>query len=297
MKNTYISFLFTSPPPEERVYDAVAVCSGRYDIPHFPTIPGLPTYTGHYIHSKEYADASPFLNQHVLLVGAHASGMDLLLDLAKSGVKVDVSHRRPEPISGLPEEAEQYPEPIEFEDDLVYFKGCEEGYKFDTIIFATGYETSLGFLDPACMLETDVLPRPLYRYTLNPQYPTMAIFNQAVKIAPVLFSEYQALYFRDVLLGKIELGTSEKLTKEANDIVMERDDRPLKYRYQLDLEQFEVNKYFANSCKVPLEGQHNMDALCEFYDRVGKDRARNPSQYRDREYTFCDKSETFILLK
>jgi hypothetical protein len=277
------------------LFDAVAVCTGRYDTPHIPAIKGLDSYSGKYEHSKDYASPEVYDGKHVLIVGAHASGTDLLIDLCEHGVRADISHRRPEPKVGLPTGVIQYNEPVLFEGDLVYFKGDNKGHKFDVIIFATGYGTNLQYLDPECLIETDVLPRPLYKFAINPKYPTMAIFNQCVFIAPFPFCEYQALYFRDLLLGEITLDSYENILAEARSLLMRKPDLHLKYQYGLHLEQFEYNKDLARLCGIQLEQEHNMDSLCQLYDSVGKDRSVNPATYRNKEYEFDRESGMFSL--
>ena len=280
-----------------RLFDAVAVCSGRYDTPHIPQIEGLNSYTGKFEHSKEYSSPELYEGQHVLVVGAHASGTDLLIDLCEHGVKADISHRRPEPKLGLPPGAVQYPEPILFEGDYVYFKGDDKRYKFDVIIFATGYDTNLQYLDPECLIETDVIPRPLYKFAINPKYPTMAIFNQCCFVAPFPFCEYQALYFRGILLGHVKLDSFEELSSKAWELVKRKPDLHLKYQYSLHLDQFEYNKDLAEICGILLELENDMDALCDLYDRVGKDRSANPSTYRNKEYGFERESGGFNLIQ
>ena len=280
-----------------RLFDAVAICTGRYDTPHFPTISGLDAYTGKYEHSKDYASPEFYEGKHVLIVGAHASGTDLLIDLCEHGVRADISHRSPEPKLGLPLGVVQYNEPILFDRDTVYFKGDAEGHKFDVIIFATGYDTNLQYLDPECLLETDVLPRPLYKFLVNPKYPTMAVFNQCCFIAPFPFCEYQALYFRKILLGELKLESYEDLLSEAWTLTKRKPDLHLKYQYGLHLDQFEYNKELAGLCGILLELENDMDALSNLYDRVGRDRAAGPATYRNKEYELDEGSGMFKMTK
>ena len=280
-----------------RLFDAVAICTGRYDTPHIPPIKGLETYTGRYEHSKDYSSPEIYEGQHVLIVGAHASGTDLLIDLCEHGVKADISHRRPEPKVGLTPGVFQYAEPVLFEGDVVYFKGDDEGHRFDVIIFATGYDTNLQYLDPDCLIETDVIPRPLYKFAINPKYPTMAIFNQCVFVAPFPFCEYQALYFRQILLEDIKLDCYEERLEEAWNLVKRKPDLHLKYQYGLHLEQFEYNKDLADMCGILLELENDMEALSRLYDSVGNDRGVNPSTYRNKEYEYERESGDYKMIE
>ena len=277
-------------------FDAVAVCTGRYDRPHIPTIDGFNLYSGKYIHSKAYSMPEDFNGSHVLVVGAHASGIDLTLDLFEHGVKVDISHRKPEPASLSPQ-ITQFKEPVRFEKDHVYFKNDDTGYKFDMIIFATGYDRNLEYLHPDCLLDTDILPRPLYNFIINPHYASMALFNQCSMIAPFPFSEYQAMYFRDILLGKIELGETQQLIEDSAKSIKRLPLEPLKYQYYLGLNQFQYIKKLADQCGVIVNKENDMEALYNLYDVVVKDRTRNPSKYRNKEYDFCKESNTFKMVK
>ena len=278
------------------VFDAIAVCTGHYDKPHIPPINGMNLYSGKYIHSKEYSVPEEFTGSHVLIVGAHASGVDLTLDLYEHGINVDISHRRPEPVPLLPQ-IRQFNEPVRFDKDYVYFKDGNRGYKFDVIIFATGYDTNLEFIHPKCLLETDILPRPLYNFMVNPHYTSMALFNQCARIAPFLFSEYQALYFRDILLKKIILADNQVLLNDSMKLTQRLPSKRLKYQYDLDLGQFKYYRNLAQQCGMILEGENDMQALYNLYDVVSQDRAMNPSNYRNKEYTFIKEMNTFKMIK
>lgn len=73
----------------------VVVCTGRSDVPHRASWPGLESFRGRVIHSAEYANGSSFAGQRVLVVGFGNSGGEIALDLAESGAHPDVAVRNP----------------------------------------------------------------------------------------------------------------------------------------------------------------------------------------------------------
>ncbi len=65
---------------QSATFDAVVVCSGMFDEPAFPDIPGLAAFSGTLLHSKAFADATPFAGQRVLVVGTGSSGIDIAVE-------------------------------------------------------------------------------------------------------------------------------------------------------------------------------------------------------------------------
>eukprot|EP00116_Pleurobrachia_bachei_P008210 sb/3468472/ len=250
-----------------------------------------------YEHSKSYGDPTSYTGQHVLVVGAKASGVDIVIDLALAGVRVDVAHRGPVPKPGLPPGVEQLGEPLRVEDGVMFFRGREDGIRFDTVIFATGYGTNLDYLSPECGLETEILPRPLYKYFINPAHPTMAVFAQCYEIAPFLMAEYQARYFTATLTGQIKLPAPVELASAAWRTWNEKgEDVPTKYRYVMNLAQFQYYKDLAEELGLT-PPPHHLDALCDLYDFVAGGRRNRPTVYRRAEYAFSETSKGYEQIK
>ena len=77
----------------------VVVATGPYRQPFVPSWPGRETYGGRLVHSASYANASPFVGNRVLVVGAGNSGAEIATDLVDNGAAyVAVSVRTPPPI-------------------------------------------------------------------------------------------------------------------------------------------------------------------------------------------------------
>jgi cation diffusion facilitator CzcD-associated flavoprotein CzcO len=77
----------------------VVIATGQYRQPLTPSWPGRESYAGHLTHSVTYANAAPYLNQRVLVVGAGNSGAEIATDLAEHGAAaVAISIRTPPPV-------------------------------------------------------------------------------------------------------------------------------------------------------------------------------------------------------
>jgi cation diffusion facilitator CzcD-associated flavoprotein CzcO len=77
----------------------VVVATGQYRVPVIPSWPGTELYRGRLAHSVTYRNASPYIGQRVLVVGAGNSGAEIATDLIDGGAgSVAVSVRTPPPI-------------------------------------------------------------------------------------------------------------------------------------------------------------------------------------------------------
>ncbi|WP_404939731.1 amino acid adenylation domain-containing protein [Pseudomonas sp. JDS08PS003] len=75
------------------MFDGVALCHGRYQIPQHARIPGLDTFTGQVLHSGQYFDNAPLAGKRVLVIGNGVSGMDIAGEASKVAAKVYWSQR------------------------------------------------------------------------------------------------------------------------------------------------------------------------------------------------------------
>ena len=75
--------------------DHVVIATGLNRVPHRPTYPGEETFSGQFIHSREYRDPIPFAGQSVLVVGMGNTGAEIALDLSEAGVDTTISVRGP----------------------------------------------------------------------------------------------------------------------------------------------------------------------------------------------------------
>jgi len=80
--------------PREERFDAVAVCSGLHQHPHWPQIPGRETYPGGVLHGAQYRRPSQVAGRRVLVVGAGESGADIAAEVAANAAETVLSLRR-----------------------------------------------------------------------------------------------------------------------------------------------------------------------------------------------------------
>lgn len=60
-----------------KTYDAVMICSGRYNKPLMPKIAGQEHFEGAILHSQAYRSSEKFRGKRVLIVGAGPSALDM----------------------------------------------------------------------------------------------------------------------------------------------------------------------------------------------------------------------------
>ena len=73
----------------------VVVATGYNGVPKWPSFPGMDSYTGLALHSRDYRHAAPFKGRRTLVVGCGNSGAEIALDLAEQGVDVALVVRGP----------------------------------------------------------------------------------------------------------------------------------------------------------------------------------------------------------
>lgn len=76
------------------VFDAVAVCVGRYGFPRTPSFNSLDTFKGKIIHTHQLKSTDPFQDQNVLVIGAGNSGADASVHLSAVTEQVYLSSRQ-----------------------------------------------------------------------------------------------------------------------------------------------------------------------------------------------------------
>lgn len=82
--------------------DHVILATGMADHPARPDWPGLESFTGKSLHSRDYRRPGDLPGERVLVVGFGNSGGELAIDLAEAGRKVDLAVRSP--VNILPKE-------------------------------------------------------------------------------------------------------------------------------------------------------------------------------------------------
>ncbi|XP_056671499.1 flavin-containing monooxygenase 1 [Monodelphis domestica] len=78
---------------ESAIFDAVMVCTGYLTIPFLPldSFPGIKTFKGKFLHSREYKHPDLFKDKRVLVVGMGNSGTDIAVEASHVAKKVFLS--------------------------------------------------------------------------------------------------------------------------------------------------------------------------------------------------------------
>jgi cation diffusion facilitator CzcD-associated flavoprotein CzcO len=77
---------------EKRIYKGLITCNGHHWDKRFPNYEG--TFTGEYIHSKDYKDPQQLTDKRVLVIGGGNSACDVAAEAARVGKSCDLSLRR-----------------------------------------------------------------------------------------------------------------------------------------------------------------------------------------------------------
>ncbi len=65
----------------------VIVATGLHRRPHVPAWPGLDEFAGEFLHARDYMEPDAYVGKDCLVVGCGPSGIDIAIELARSGAK------------------------------------------------------------------------------------------------------------------------------------------------------------------------------------------------------------------
>lgn len=184
------------------VFDLVFICNGRYSTPYTPDVQGMDQFRGHVMHSHDYRSPERFAHQKVIVVGGSSSGIDICLELVPHADQVIMLNRTEFQYQDLPANVIQLRANVDCFDgdktiELVDCVDAAKKYRFevDTVIFATGYELRLDFLD--CKrhgLKLDPVNAVLdglWRHYMNIEHPSMVLIGIVHRVIPFPFYHQQ----------------------------------------------------------------------------------------------------------
>ncbi|CAF1634523.1 unnamed protein product [Rotaria magnacalcarata] len=234
-------------------FDAICVANGHYTEMYIPNdIPGLHSQTFPIMHSHSYREPEHYRDKCVIVVGASHSGVDISSELAPIAKQVILSMKE--------ENKNQYEAvlnmlrqngkelctnylsttfsivpPIErIDKDTVYFQN-QTSIKPDLIIFATGYEYRMPFLQGKLQVDQDRLCNshyvyPLYKQLFHADFPdgTLSFLAIPYRIVPFPLAEVQSHIIARVLCGKLSLPTRDDMINAIDNLSL-----PLNRSYHL----------------------------------------------------------------
>lgn len=194
-------------------YDAICIASGHYYVPFIPSVLGIEAwnqaYPGLVTHSKFYRTPSTYQNKKVIVVGNHASGLDIGNQICKVSAKPllnSVTHKSETPLPDTKEEVEKIEEYI-IKDRAVRFANGRIEKNIDAIVYCTGYFYSYPFLEslnpPVFSDGRRVLGS--YKHLFCNAHPSLAFTALPQKVIPFPISEAQSAIIARVWSNRLEL--------------------------------------------------------------------------------------------
>jgi thioredoxin reductase len=226
-------------------FDAICVANGHYSEVYIPTnIPGLHRQTFPIFHSRSYREPENYRDKCVIVVGASHSGIDICGELVSVAKQVVLSMKEENRehfeivLNLLRQSGKQLctdylsttfsiVPPIEYiEKDTVYFLN-QTSIKPDLIIFATGYEYRMPFLQGKLQVDQNRLFQnhyvyPLYKQLFHAHFPngTLSFLAIPYRIVPFPLAELQSHIIARVLCGKISLPSQEEMIYEIDNLLL-----------------------------------------------------------------------------
>ncbi|TVU31760.1 hypothetical protein EJB05_23460, partial [Eragrostis curvula] len=270
---------------EEEVYDAVVVCNGHYTEPRVAVIPGVDAWPGKQMHSHNYREPEPFLDQVVIIIGASASAVDISRDVASVAKEVHVADR-----SAPASTCEKQPgydnlwlhsmiDRAQQDGSVVFRDGSS--IKADVIMHCTGYLYEFPFLgDDSTITVVDNRVDPLFKHVFPPEVaPQLSFIGLPFRVIPFPLFELQSKWVAGVLSGRIKLPSEDEMMKDVKTfyLSLEAWGWPKRYTHNLSNYQFEYDDCLAEQCgHPPIEEWRKL-----MYAANAKNKEARPESYRD----------------
>jgi hypothetical protein len=214
----------------------------------------------------------------VAVLGTGASGADIVQELLPEvaslwwcGFDDSEDHAR----------IRRRPMPTRFTEDGLVFEGeiLPETVELDAVVYCTGYEYRLPFLDERIVRARDNHVAPLYRQILPPDSPTLGMIGLPFLVVPFPLYTMQARWFVRSLLGQLSLpGTIEMHeTIKAEEKKLRDEGVKTRHMHRLGDRQEAYYNELAQEC--------GEEPLPDWFSALAKEaqqsRLRNPAGFRD----------------
>lgn len=206
---------------ETNQYDAVFICSGHYNTPNIPKIPGQNIFKGRQSHSHDYRCPKPFKDEKVLVIGGSYSGTDIAELISPVTKKVVLCYRTPPNIKTSKHIQLKFGVSKITENGAIFADGTETN--FDAILYCTGYKYYFPFLNKDCEITIqNNWVRPLYKHIVNVQYPTMCFIGIPFYLCEIPALDIEARFALATIGQKFTLPSKEDMLKELEENNLKR---------------------------------------------------------------------------
>lgn len=265
-------------------------------MPHLPDIPGLSHFPGQVIHSHCYRIPDVFSGKKVLIVGARASGTDIMVEVAAYAHSVCLVYRNKNRVEyKLPPNVEQLPSIVAVGSDGTICFENEESRVIDDIILCTGYQYSFPFLtnESGIRVESGKRVAPLYKHIFNILHPSMAFVGLNYPVVPFPSFNIQVQFIISVLVGKTQLPSQEEMMKDCEEDYSRQLEQGLPHHHAHKLKKmFSFLEELAQMAGLePLAPKYGkLNATCMMQ------RKYNAINYKKYNYAVCENSNGEITI-
>jgi trimethylamine monooxygenase len=197
-------------------FDNVIVASGHFSTPNVPYFEGVESFGGRVMHSHDFRDALEFKDKNVLIVGRSYSAEDIGSQCWKYGAKSVTTTYRSKPMGfNWPERFEERPLLTKLVGKTAHFRDGSTK-EVDVLILCTGYLHHFPFLPDSLRLITGnrMWSDGLYKGVISTKNPQLFFIGMQDQFYTFNMFDAQAWYVRDVIMGRIKLGSEAELKAE-----------------------------------------------------------------------------------
>lgn len=261
---------------DDETFDAVAICTGHYHLPHVPELDGLETFTGRVTHSHDYRRPDPFVGRRVAVLGAKSSGVDISAELAGHAEVVWLSAREPGPARAGVERCAAV---IGADGADLLLADDTRLRHVDDLLLCTGYDYTFPFLPPGLVTVEPKWVHPLWLDMLCIEAPRLSFIGLPFQVVPFPLMELQSRLFAQLLSGRIPTPSKADMIVEhaANVAALDAADVPRRHRFRYGARQFDMLEDLARRVGSPPPPPW----FRARYEATGEARRSNPDGYRD----------------
>ncbi|WVZ53573.1 hypothetical protein U9M48_004493 [Paspalum notatum var. saurae] len=279
----------------EEVFDAVVVATGHFFKPKLPSINGMDLWKRRHLHSHSYRVPDPFRDEVVVVVGCHASGKEIALELRRVAKEVHISARSMDgDAAGVHSIRKAVSRHHKLHLHPQIERLCEDGQVMfadgssvvaDSIIYCTGYDYAFPFLDTGGLVTVDDnRVGPLFEHTFPPALaPSLSFVGLPKHVIAPRFYEAQARWVAQVLSGRRSLPSPEEMARSAEEYNRAREmagvPKRLSHTIFFDLDY--IDEFVEKHCGMPRLEQWRKELMSETYPRLLDDTETFRDIYHD----------------